>query len=155
MQEWLGRSHDLLAGEAGGRWWRGGAGVDLGCRVVWLRAMFGDMPVVGLMPVVWGRVLDLCGQIWDGVGFFLLALRLLWSEMGVEGKATTSFNKAVARCYPLRWRRCAGRFPLAGRGGEERNFAGVLFSADAGWRRRLLLRLCEFFFGSSSSAALR
>jgi hypothetical protein len=40
--------------------------------------------------------LDLSSQIHGVLGFFMLALLLLWSELGVEGKTNISVNKVVS-----------------------------------------------------------
>jgi hypothetical protein len=91
---------------------------------------------------------------WSALGSLLLALRLLWLELGVEERATISFNKVVALCHHLMWGGDAGILPLAGHGSEERKGADVSSSAEGCWRGRLLLRLGEEISGSSSLAAL-
>ena len=78
--------------------------------------------------------MDLGSQIRRQLGFFLLLLKLLWSELSSRRKATISFNKAAARCcrlVELTWR--VGLFPLAGSGSEGRESSSVLISVSR-WR---------------------
>ena len=103
---------------------------------VWLVAWF------GMMPVEWSDALD-PGQIWSGLGFFLLTFLLLWLELQVEVKNNAPFNKAVVLGHRLVWRRGADEFLLAGRGGEGKKLAGALICASGRWRGSFLLQIGE------------
>src|SRR3954466_15653930 len=74
VRERPGLSRALLAGVAGGRWRRGGAGGGLGCRV---GLVVGLVPVVGSLPGC--GALDLARIL--ALGFFVGVLNFLWSEL--------------------------------------------------------------------------
>jgi hypothetical protein len=127
------------------------SGVDLGGRGglygVVVSRCFSGMPVLEFMPVARSGVLDNGGQIWD-------ALRLLWPELGMQEKATISFNKAISGRYHLMWSRGAGCLPLAGRGSEGSKHASDSCSTICGWWGNHLLLFGAKIHGSSSSSTL-
>jgi hypothetical protein len=47
------------------------------------------------MPSRWRGAPDLSNHIFGALGFFLLALMLLWPELGVVGRTSVSLNKSV------------------------------------------------------------
>nr|XP_051193677.1 uncharacterized protein LOC127307021 [Lolium perenne] len=96
------------------------------------------MLVFGLMPVGGNGALGL-GRIWCCIGFFLAALKLQRLELGVMGKATVSFNKAMA--CDLFWIRQLLMLMLApaGQGGEGRKGGGVRICWSRSWWGSLLL----------------
>jgi hypothetical protein len=61
------------------------------------------MPVVGLMPNRWSGAQDIGSQIWNKLGLILISLLLLWSEHGVMGMGTVSYNKGVACVHLKAW----------------------------------------------------
>jgi hypothetical protein len=79
---------------------------------------------------------------------------LLWSDLGVEGKATVSYNKVVVWCHRL-MRRCgASKLSLAGLGGEGRKWTGALGSTAGRWRGSSLLRFGEYHTVTKSAAVI-
>lgn len=83
------------------------------------------------MPVARSGVLDRSGQIWCHLGLLFIVLLLGRFELGALERTAASFNKAVAcgRCSLLQ-SQATPKLPLAGHGGEGREWTGELTSAS-------------------------